>query len=62
VDAVERLFSKVSSLSNITPTHDMTPEEEFQDHDNPDFGPRFVAALITMVALVLFVAWRILSH
>lgn len=40
----------------------MTPEEEFQDHDNPDFGPRLVAAGVVMVALVIFIVWQILSH
>lgn len=40
----------------------MTPEEEFQDHDNPDFGPRLVGAGLAMLSLILFVTWLILSH
>jgi hypothetical protein len=40
----------------------MTPEEEFQDHDNPDFGPRLAGAIVSMVLLVVFVIWRILAH
>ena len=40
----------------------MTPEEQYQDHDNPDFGPRLVGALVSMVLLVVFVIWRILAH
>lgn len=39
-----------------------TPEEQFQDHDNPDFGPRLAGAIVSMVLLVVFVIWRILSH
>lgn len=39
----------------------MTPEE-FQDQDNPDFGPRLTGAIVTMVLLVIFVVWLILSN
>jgi hypothetical protein len=42
----------------------MKPNEDelFQDHDDPDFGPRLVGALVSMVLLVVFVIWRILEH
>lgn len=38
-----------------------TPEE-FQDHDNPDFGPRLVGAGLAMLSLIIFVAWLILKQ
>lgn len=53
-----------SSSQNHSPTTNsvMTPEEEFQDHDNPDFGPRLVGAGLAMLSLILFVAWLILKQ
>lgn len=35
--------------------------ESFQDHDNPDFGPRLIGAMVSIVLLITFVVWLILS-